>query len=109
VPSEHFFQAQKFENRADQEEIRTANTPMIAARMWATASASSAATVVSHDHGAERARYPRVARTHDVRGHSRSAARSNVSMSAPRPTCACARATAARASSRRKPSRTSPA
>jgi ribA/ribD-fused uncharacterized protein len=31
--SEHFFQAQKFENRADQEEIRAANTPMLAARM----------------------------------------------------------------------------
>jgi ribA/ribD-fused uncharacterized protein len=31
--SEHFFQAQKFENRADQEEIRKVSSPMIAARM----------------------------------------------------------------------------
>ena len=31
--SEHFFQAQKFENRADQDEIRKASSPMIAARM----------------------------------------------------------------------------
>ena len=31
--SEHFFQAQKFANTRDQEELRTAGTPMIAARM----------------------------------------------------------------------------
>lgn len=31
--SEHFFQAQKFANASDQEEIRAANCPMIAARM----------------------------------------------------------------------------
>ena len=31
--SEHFFQAQKFENRADQDEIRKVSSPMIAARM----------------------------------------------------------------------------
>jgi ribA/ribD-fused uncharacterized protein len=31
--SEHFFQAQKFENRADQEDIRKVSSPMIAARM----------------------------------------------------------------------------
>ncbi len=31
--SEHFFQAQKFANASDQEEIRRANSPMIAARM----------------------------------------------------------------------------
>ena len=30
--TEHYFQAQKFESRADQEEIRNANTPMLAAR-----------------------------------------------------------------------------
>jgi ribA/ribD-fused uncharacterized protein len=30
--SEHYFQAQKFASARDQEEIRTANTPMIAAR-----------------------------------------------------------------------------
>ena len=29
--SEHYFQAQKFESRADQEEIRRASTPMLAA------------------------------------------------------------------------------
>lgn len=31
--SEHFFQAQKFVSPRDQEEIRAANTPMLAARM----------------------------------------------------------------------------
>ena len=31
--SEHYFQAQKFKDRKDQEEIRTANSPMLAARM----------------------------------------------------------------------------
>ncbi|ATB33022.1 NADAR family protein [Melittangium boletus] len=31
--TEHFFQAQKFENDSDQEEIRRANSPMLAARM----------------------------------------------------------------------------
>lgn len=31
--SEHYFQAQKFENAAHQEEIRRANTPMIAAQL----------------------------------------------------------------------------
>ncbi|MHA7627947.1 NADAR family protein [Corallococcus sp. M7] len=31
--TEHFFQAQKFENASDQEEIRKANSPMLAARM----------------------------------------------------------------------------
>ncbi|NVB81626.1 MAG: NADAR family protein [Kofleriaceae bacterium] len=31
--SEHFFQAMKFENRGDQEEVRAANNPMLAARM----------------------------------------------------------------------------
>lgn len=31
--SEHYFQAQKFENSAHQEEIRKAKTPMIAARL----------------------------------------------------------------------------
>ncbi len=31
--SEHFFQAQKFTNASDQEEIRRANSPMMAARM----------------------------------------------------------------------------
>ncbi len=31
--SEHFFQAQKFEDTRDQDEIRAANTPMLAARM----------------------------------------------------------------------------
>lgn len=31
--SEHYFQAQKFENTAHQEEIRQANTPMIAAQL----------------------------------------------------------------------------
>ena len=31
--SEHFFQAQKFANTRDQEEIRAAGSPMIAARM----------------------------------------------------------------------------
>lgn len=31
--SEHFFQAQKFANASDQEEIRGASSPMIAARM----------------------------------------------------------------------------
>ncbi|MDX2092821.1 MAG: NADAR family protein [Kofleriaceae bacterium] len=31
--SEHFFQAQKFASASDQEEIRNANSPMIAARM----------------------------------------------------------------------------
>jgi ribA/ribD-fused uncharacterized protein len=31
--SEHFFQAQKFTTPRDQEEVRAANTPMLAARM----------------------------------------------------------------------------
>lgn len=31
--SEHYFQAQKFEDRGDQEEIRAVTSPMIAARM----------------------------------------------------------------------------
>ena len=31
--SEHFFQAMKFEDTRDQEDIRAANTPMLAARM----------------------------------------------------------------------------
>ncbi len=31
--SEHYFQAQKFENREHQEQIRKANSPMIAARL----------------------------------------------------------------------------
>src|SRR5262245_40130399 len=31
--SEHFFQAQKFTSPKDQEEVRAANTPMIAARL----------------------------------------------------------------------------
>lgn len=31
--TEHYFQAQKFENAADREEIRNANSPMLAARM----------------------------------------------------------------------------
>ncbi|RKH06791.1 NADAR family protein [Corallococcus carmarthensis] len=31
--TEHFFQAQKFENASDQEELRRANSPMLAARM----------------------------------------------------------------------------
>ena len=31
--TEHFFQAQKFENASDQEEIRRANSPMLAAGM----------------------------------------------------------------------------
>jgi ribA/ribD-fused uncharacterized protein len=31
--SEHYFQAQKFEDRGDQEEIRVVKSPMIAARM----------------------------------------------------------------------------
>lgn len=31
--SEHYFQAQKFASKRDQEEVRGANTPMIAARM----------------------------------------------------------------------------
>lgn len=31
--SEHFFQAQKFTNARDREEVRAANTPMLAARM----------------------------------------------------------------------------
>jgi hypothetical protein len=31
--SEHYFQAQKFEDPADQEEVRQARTPMLAARM----------------------------------------------------------------------------
>lgn len=31
--SEHFFQAQKFEDKRDQDEVRAANTPMLAARM----------------------------------------------------------------------------
>jgi len=31
--SEHYFQAQKFKDKKDQEEIRTANSPMLAARM----------------------------------------------------------------------------
>ncbi|MCW1921378.1 NADAR family protein [Luteolibacter arcticus] len=31
--SEHYFQAQKFENPADREEVRRANSPMLAARL----------------------------------------------------------------------------
>ena len=31
--SEHYFQAQKFENPADREEVRKANSPMLAARL----------------------------------------------------------------------------
>ena len=31
--SEHYFQAQKFEDKADQEEVRRARTPMIAAQL----------------------------------------------------------------------------
>lgn len=31
--TEHYFQAQKFENSADREEIRKANSPMLAARL----------------------------------------------------------------------------
>ena len=42
--SEHYFQAQKFADARDQEAIRTANTPMLAATMDAIASASCGAT-----------------------------------------------------------------
>lgn len=33
MTSEHYFQAQKFKEEKDQEEIRKANSPMLAARM----------------------------------------------------------------------------
>ncbi|HEY1121628.1 MAG TPA: NADAR family protein [Haloferula sp.] len=33
LTSEHYFQAQKFENPADREEVRKANSPMLAARL----------------------------------------------------------------------------
>jgi N-glycosidase YbiA len=39
--SEHYFQAAKFEDRKDQEEIRKTKSPMIAARKGGTGSASS--------------------------------------------------------------------
>jgi predicted NAD-dependent protein-ADP-ribosyltransferase YbiA (DUF1768 family) len=42
--SEHYFQAQKFQAASDQEEIRNANTPMLAPAGGATASGSSGAT-----------------------------------------------------------------